>query len=48
MVPIRAASEKEARLLAHELVEEEDVVELWIGLRAIARFERRVAGHAES
>ncbi|OAH30266.1 hypothetical protein LPC10_01065 [Methylorubrum sp. B1-46] len=39
MVPLQAASEDEARLLAHELVEEEDVVELWAGLRSVARFE---------
>lgn len=40
MVPLQAASEDEARVLARELVEEEDVVELWAGLHAVARFER--------
>jgi hypothetical protein len=40
MVPLQAASEDEARLRALELVGEEDVVELWAGLHAVARFER--------
>ncbi len=46
MVPLWASSDEEARLLAHELVEEEDVVELWAGLHAIARFERQVSVRA--
>lgn len=40
MVPLHAGSEDEARLQALELVGEEDVVELWAGLHAVARFER--------
>lgn len=40
MVPLRAGSEEEARVQALELVGEEDVVELWVGLQAVARFER--------
>lgn len=40
MVPLQAGSEDEARRLALELVGEEDVVELWAGLQAVARFER--------
>lgn len=40
MVPLKADSEDEARLRALELVGEEDVVELWVGLHAVARFER--------
>ncbi len=44
MVPLRAASEDEARVLARALVEGEDVVELWSGLHAVARFERPERG----
>lgn len=40
MVPLPAGSEAEARLQALELIGEEDVVELWAGLHAVARFER--------
>lgn len=40
MVPLRVSSEDEARRQALELIGEEDVVELWAGLHAVARFER--------
>ncbi|MGH1571727.1 hypothetical protein ACRAWG_14920 [Methylobacterium sp. P31] len=40
MVPLQAESEEEARLQALDLIGEEDVVELWSGLQAVARFER--------
>lgn len=43
MVPLQAGSEDEARRQALGLVGEEDVVELWSGLRAVARFERSAA-----
>ena len=48
MVPLRADSEDEARLRALELVGEEDVVELWAGLRAMARFKRDGAARSRS
>lgn len=40
MVPLQAASEEEACLLARGLAEGDDVVELWADLRTVARFER--------
>lgn len=43
MVPLQAGSEDEARRQALGLVGEEDVVELWSGLQAVARFERSAA-----
>ena len=40
MVPLEARSEKEARLAASGLAGE-DIVELWVGLRNVARFEHQ-------
>ena len=50
LVTLQAGSGNEAGLLARWLVEGEDVVELWPGLRTVARFEPRAADglHAES
>ncbi|WP_186384009.1 hypothetical protein [Methylobacterium dankookense] len=39
MVPVQAASLDEACFLARALVEGDEVVELWAGLRTVARFE---------
>jgi hypothetical protein len=39
MVPLDASCEDEARTLARRLAAD-DIVELWVGLRAVARFER--------
>ncbi|MEL6061433.1 MULTISPECIES: hypothetical protein [unclassified Methylobacterium] len=48
MVPLRADTEEEARRQALELVGEEDVVELWAGLHALARFERDGTTHSRT
>jgi hypothetical protein len=48
MVPLHADSDDEARRQALELVGEEDMVELWAGLYAVARFERDGAAHSGS
>ena len=39
MVPVQATSLDEACFLARALVEGDEVVELWAGLRTVARFE---------
>jgi len=41
MVPLDAACEGEARTLACELAADE-IVELWVGLQPVARFEARI------
>jgi hypothetical protein len=39
MVPLEAGTEEEAQTLARELADEDEIVELWAGLRTVARFE---------
>lgn len=42
MIPLEAATEEEARMMARGLADEDEdeIVELWAGLRTVARFER--------